>query len=98
MEKDIVVEVLDLSLLTKEDSFVMIHIAVGKMPPHRIHSYIKGIHKSLPLCQQLEEKGIKYVVVARRENNKSAASLTVEYAENGIDPVTSFDLAMEDIK
>ena len=99
MDDSIEVEILDLSCLTRDNSFVFIHVNVGHMQPDAALEYIEAIRNELNLCKRLEERRIDYAVVARRPDGSNTISLKVELkqddAGNDIDPIIKFDTAME---
>lgn len=72
MNTSVQLETLDLSELDK-DSFVLIHVDVGRMPPKRVRNYFERFRNEFKLCQMLDEREIQYALIANRRNEKEVA-------------------------
>jgi len=101
MEKGIDVEFLDLSQLTTLDSFVLIHVNIGNMPPSRMYKHITNVRENLPLCVMLDSKRIKYAVVACTPDGIKAMHVAFEHNDSTDtieETVTNFDDALKAIE
>ena len=78
MDKNIEVEVLNLSHLSQDDSFVFIYINVGKLPMYKCKAYIESVKEKLTLCQKLEKKKIDYALVACRSNGTKTITMEIK--------------------
>ncbi len=101
MDKSIEVEYMDLSQLSADNSFVLIHVSVGHMPAMRVQKRLEQVKRDLPLCKLLEKKLVKYAIVACSATGIKTMQISVDYTKNvnGIkEIITNFDDALKVIK
>ncbi len=101
MDKSIEVEYMDLSQLSADGSFVLIHVSVGNMPPGHVQKRLEQVKRDLPLCKLLEKKMVKYAVVACSATGIKTMQISIDYTESPDDTketITNFDDALKVIK
>lgn len=64
------------------DSYVLIRVDIGKMPPHAAKAYIARLRDETALCKMLDERNIRFDLVGVRDNGVSGLEIDQKNKED----------------